>query len=245
MRWIKLYDTMLDWEWSSDPSVFTLWVHLLLMANPEDRDYKGTLIPRGSLKTTVKELSDSTGLSVQQVRTAMKKLIATSNLTTKSTNKLTIVSVCGYESYQESFNAYQQAEQQTTQQTDNKQPKEKNQKKIIKKQEYKENTPKGVQKKVEELAEDAGKVTCKSIKKTEYQPGVKLTEEEYGRLCKEFTKEDTDGSIKFLSDYKIEKAYKTKDDNLTIRRWVMDAFRQKKTRTRPTTINEIQVNDLW
>jgi hypothetical protein len=29
-----------------------------------------------------------------------------------------------------------------------------------------------------------------------------------------------------LSDYKIEKGYKTKNDNLTIRRWVIDAVKK-------------------
>jgi hypothetical protein len=31
-----------------------------------------------------------------------------------------------------------------------------------------------------------------------------------------------------LSDYKIEKKYKTQSDNLTIRRWVIDAVKKTK-----------------
>ena len=69
--------------------------------------------------------------------------------------------------------------------------------------------------------------------KIEYAPGVKLTEEEHGRLVEEFGAEFTKGCIDYLADYKVEKSYKNKDDNLTIRRWVIDAYRrQQNERTR-------------
>ncbi len=59
--------------------------------------------------------------------------------------------------------------------------------------------------------------------KKEYAEGVRLTEEEYGRLCQEYGRERADAAISYLSSYKIEKDYKTKDDNLTLRRWVFKA----------------------
>jgi hypothetical protein len=62
--------------------------------------------------------------------------------------------------------------------------------------------------------------------KLAYSENVKLTEPEYQRLVNEFGKELTDLSIEYLSSYKIEKDYKTKDDNLTIRRWVIDAAKK-------------------
>jgi phage replication O-like protein O len=55
---------------------------------------------------------------------------------------------------------------------------------------------------------------------------VKLTDEEKERLIKDFHS-ITDMAIQYLSEYKIEKGYKTKDDNLTIRRWVIDAVRKR------------------
>ena len=59
--------------------------------------------------------------------------------------------------------------------------------------------------------------------KKEYAEGVSLTEGEYGRLCDEYGKERTEAAIRYLSSYKREKGYKTKDDNLTLRRWVFKA----------------------
>ena len=57
---------------------------------------------------------------------------------------------------------------------------------------------------------------------------VRLTEAEYSKLCGEYGAEFTQACIDMLSAYKEEKAYKTKNDNLTIRRWVIDAVKRKR-----------------
>jgi hypothetical protein len=65
----------------------------------------------------------------------------------------------------------------------------------------------------------------KNDKKKHYAENVLLTEKEYANLCDKYGKELADRSIEFLSLYKVEKAYKTKSDNLTIQRWVVDAVK--------------------
>jgi hypothetical protein len=60
-----------------------------------------------------------------------------------------------------------------------------------------------------------------------YLNNIQLTKKEFGRLVDEFGQIITDKAIKYLSDYKIEKGYKTKDDNRTIRRWVIDAIKER------------------
>lgn len=69
----------------------------------------------------------------------------------------------------------------------------------------------------------------KKNNKIEYAKGVKLLPEEYSRLVDEFGEQATKAAIEYLSLYKQEKGYKTKEDNLTIRRWVMEAANKKKT----------------
>lgn len=59
------------------------------------------------------------------------------------------------------------------------------------------------------------------------QSNIKLTIIEYEKLVNEFTEPIILSSIKFLSDYKLEKGYKTKSDNLTIRRWVIKAVKEQ------------------
>lgn len=63
----------------------------------------------------------------------------------------------------------------------------------------------------------------------EYQH-VLLTENEFERLAKDFGEDMRDKAIKFLDEYIEEKCYKSKSHNLAIRRWVIDAVkdRQKK-----------------
>lgn len=60
---------------------------------------------------------------------------------------------------------------------------------------------------------------------------VKLSDDEYSRLVSEYGKDKTDKAIEYLSSYKIEKGYKTKDDNRTLRRWVFDAISNKSHQT--------------
>lgn len=54
--------------------------------------------------TSLDKLSDETGLTVQEVKTALKKLISSKCITKKSTNKYTIITVVNYDSYQQTNN---------------------------------------------------------------------------------------------------------------------------------------------
>ncbi len=67
--------------------------------------------------------------------------------------------------------------------------------------------------------------------KKSFFENVNLTKKEFENLKNEFTEEITNDAIKFLSDYKTEKGYKTRDDNLTIRRWVINAVKEKKEKS--------------
>ena len=55
---------------------------------------------RGQVVTTVAEISKQTGLSRQQIRTAISKLISTSEVTTSKDGKYTVFTVKNYADYQ-------------------------------------------------------------------------------------------------------------------------------------------------
>ena len=78
---IKLHRKMLDWEWLSDPPTVSVWVVLLLMAEW----VQGCEPAPGQVVTTQKELAELTGLTRQQVRTALKHLESTKEITTVPT----------------------------------------------------------------------------------------------------------------------------------------------------------------
>ena len=122
-RWIKLFTRLLEWEWHTDPKVLSFWVHALLLAKPVDTRICGILIPRGSFKTKLSELSILTGLSVQEVRTCLNKLQKTGEISVVTTNGNHYITILNYGSYQSVLNKEQQTDNKPTtseQQTDNK-----------------------------------------------------------------------------------------------------------------------------
>jgi len=98
--WIKFHRKMLDWEWYEDANVFRLFTHLLLTANYKSSRFRGHTVPPGSLVTGRISLSEQTGLTQQQVRTALNKLKSTSEITIKTTNKFSIISIACWDKYQ-------------------------------------------------------------------------------------------------------------------------------------------------
>lgn len=88
-----------DWEWYENTNVFRLFYHCLLHTNLEDKRYCGKEIKAGQFVSSRARISAETGLTVDQVRTALKKLKDTGYISTKSTNKYTIYTVNGYQTY--------------------------------------------------------------------------------------------------------------------------------------------------
>lgn len=98
--WIKLHRKLTEWEWYSDINVKTLFIHLLLTANHKDQKWKGIEIKRGQKLTSIEHLSKEIGLTYQQTRTAINKLKSTGEITSKTTNKYSLISVEKYNDYQ-------------------------------------------------------------------------------------------------------------------------------------------------
>ena len=112
---IKLQRKILEWEWYDDIPTKTLFIHLLLKANFKDKTWRGILIKRGEFLTGRKELSKETGLSEQQIKTALNKLKLSQEIAVTTTNKFSIIKVENYCDYQDKkIDSNQQIEQPTT-----------------------------------------------------------------------------------------------------------------------------------
>lgn len=122
-NFILLYRQMIEWEWYKDTTTKSLFLHLLLKAAWKDVTYNGIALKRGQLLTTEKELSEETGLSRQQVRTAMSHLVATKEVTKGLTKHLTttktLVTIENYSVYQGESIGYNQASNQRSNQGSN------------------------------------------------------------------------------------------------------------------------------
>lgn len=99
-NYIKLSRGLLDWEWYTDINTTRLFIHMLLKANWKDGNFKGTTIPRGSFVTSIRKLSDETGLSDREIRTAISHLKTTGEVTSKTTSKFSVFTVVKYDLYQ-------------------------------------------------------------------------------------------------------------------------------------------------
>lgn len=97
---IKLHRKLVAWGWYQDYVVKDVFLHLLLTANFKDTTWRKQELKAGQLVTSYKSLAENLGFSVQQIRTAVDKLKSTGEITTKSTNKYTVITVVNWEDYQ-------------------------------------------------------------------------------------------------------------------------------------------------
>lgn len=100
-NYIKIDRKILNWEWWSDINTQRLFFYMLLEANWKDGNFKGVAVPRGSFVSSISKLSDKTNLTVDEVRTALKHLKSTNEITSKSHSKFTVFTVKNYCVYQD------------------------------------------------------------------------------------------------------------------------------------------------
>jgi hypothetical protein len=98
--YIMLHRKILEWQWYEDVNVFKTFIHFLLKARHEDGYWKGVPLKRGELITGLHATSKEIGISERQYRTVIQKLEKTGEITVKTTNKYTIITICNYDIYQ-------------------------------------------------------------------------------------------------------------------------------------------------
>lgn len=106
--YIKLFRKFKNWQWYKDPVTKSLFIHFLIEARWADTNMYGVAVKKGQLLTTESDLEEELGLTRQQIRTGIKHLIATKEITkvptkvsTKgSTNRMSLITVENYGLYQ-------------------------------------------------------------------------------------------------------------------------------------------------
>ena len=90
-----------DWEWYTEPNTARLFFHLLLTTNWQEKQWQGITIKPGQLVTSQSQLAKQLGLSVMQVRTALKHLEQTNHITVKTGPKYSLVTLNHYDLIEE------------------------------------------------------------------------------------------------------------------------------------------------
>ena len=134
--WIKIHYKFLSWEWFQDDGMVRLFINLILRANFQPKKWKGILLERGQLVTGRRQLSIETGLSERTIRTCLQRLEDTGEITIKTTNKFSIITICNYDTYQyeDNKNGQQTANKRPTNDQQTTTAKEYNKERIYKKE---------------------------------------------------------------------------------------------------------------
>lgn len=102
--WVKLHRKMLEWEWYDKSHTVHLFIHCLLKANHEETTWKDIYIEKGSFFTSVAKLSVELNMTTQTVRTSLKHLQLTNDITIKTVTQGSVIQVINYDKYQEVTN---------------------------------------------------------------------------------------------------------------------------------------------
>lgn len=98
--WVKIDRNITKWRWFKATNTFHVWMWLILSANIEDHDFQHETIHRGEIATSRKSIMNATGLTEQEVRTALNHLKSTGEITVQQRANYQVISIVSYDIYQ-------------------------------------------------------------------------------------------------------------------------------------------------
>ena len=98
---IKLYRDITNWGWYQNPNTCRLFIHCLLKANFQEKEWEGIKVPIGSFVTSYGHLAHELKISVDKVRTALKHLKNTKEIAIRTTSQYTVITLNNYVIYQQ------------------------------------------------------------------------------------------------------------------------------------------------
>lgn len=102
--WIKVHRKALNDGWLTNPKLWAFWCYCLLKASYQDTNifFNGIQIPllKGQLIIGRKKTAQELKMGEQEIRTCITKLKNYGNITTKVTNRYTIITIVNWDTYQ-------------------------------------------------------------------------------------------------------------------------------------------------
>lgn len=98
--YLKIPYSVLDCGWRSSPNTFLVFIYLMLLANRKPHLYKDGVIDRGEVLASYEFLADYTGLSLQNVRTAIKNLKKANMISHRKIDRTNVFRIIKYMDYQ-------------------------------------------------------------------------------------------------------------------------------------------------
>lgn len=234
--------------WYKMPIVSHLAQHLIRHANYKPTKYvfnkQEIIIDTGQYLTGLVKLKEETGLTIQNIRTALRILENSGFLTNTVTNKFRVLNICKYELYQSEdseannrltsrFAKISEKSKKSNKQTNNQNINETNNisnsyedtnndsnkhsnKRLTNNNNLANNIQEYIYKESKEYKE---KEKIYKKEKSLFLECVYLKKEEYEKLVKQFTESGAIQRIQALNDWKMAKGKQTKSDYHTILMW--------------------------
>ncbi len=98
--YVRLYRSMLDWEWYDNDACVRIMLHLLLTVNWEPKKWHGQTVEPGQIITSMEGLSKTLGMTRTSVRRTFDKLKSSGEVTVQTNNHWTLVTLTSWAEYQ-------------------------------------------------------------------------------------------------------------------------------------------------
>ena len=79
--WFCVHRSIMEWEWFKDANMVQFFIYCLSRANYEDNLWRGVEVKRGQFITSISKICLETGLSDRNIRTCIKRLKLTGEMT--------------------------------------------------------------------------------------------------------------------------------------------------------------------
>jgi hypothetical protein len=98
--YVKFHRSIFQWGWFGDTNTFKVFFTMIAKAYWEEKSYNNVTIPRGSFPSSISQLAKVTYLSERNIRTALKHLETTGEVTKTKYPHFTVYTVNNYDKYQ-------------------------------------------------------------------------------------------------------------------------------------------------
>lgn len=211
--WVSIHRKIRDCViWSGDEPFDrrSAWIDLILMANHEDKEilFNGNplIVKRGQRITSLRNLAERWHWSVNRVRRYLSTLESLEMVHRECDNRRTLLTIVNYGEYQiDGTQTNTQTDTQTNTQTEHRRI-------------HRRHTNNNENNENNENKNIYGEFRH-----------VKLSEKDLQKLHDEYGEQITNDCIKYLDEYiEMKPSYKRNNHYLCIRKWVVDAVKEKK-----------------
>lgn len=98
--YIKVHRCITDWEWYQNERLKSVFLHLLVRCNWQDKRWMGVDVPSGTYITSTTALAEELGLSRSAVVRALERLEKSGEISLKPDSKWTAITLVNWAKYQ-------------------------------------------------------------------------------------------------------------------------------------------------